>query len=172
MEEMASVGVQRATALYQNFSAANTATKVELLCLLSFAISLLGSLSKFPVGANTSVALLGLLACRATSELQILAMVGFACLSAIADVAFLCTYPSGWGGLMIVLNLVPKLAAASYCFGMSPALGGVFEPAGMSAQQGLSVPLAPDYETLSSEAAAKHAAGQSSVGEATHYRPI
>eukprot|EP00965_Chrysotila_dentata_P058400 1936978-Pleurochrysis_carterae.AAC.4 len=117
--------------------AASTEDKIELCCLLSFALALLGCFTPgFPVESVFAVSLLGLISCRSHSEMRLLAFVLFSAISAVTDVVALCVRNDGWGSLMLAIDLIPKLLAASYTFRLSSHLGGEpdeFEPAGMAA---------------------------------------
>lgn len=147
------------------FTFMDPAAKVELLCLLSFTACILGSLSEFPVALNLGVALLGLLSSRSGSEAQMLAFCLFVVMTTVTDVIFMTSQPSGWGGLMIVLNLGCKLAAATQSYrlaesgqalaadelGPDPMERGGHVPV---SHESLAAPLArEDYQALASEAA-------------------
>ena len=105
------------------FTFMDPAAKLELLCLLSFAVCVLGSLVVFPVAVNLAIALLGLSSCRSGSEAQLIAVCFFAVLTTVTDVVFMCTRPSTYGGFMTLLNLVVKLAAATQSYRLLDAGG-------------------------------------------------
>ena len=147
------------------FTFMDPAAKVELLCLLSFTVCILGSLSAFPVALNVGVALLGLLSSRSGSEAQMLAFCLFVVMTTITDVIFMTSEPSGWGGFMIVLNLCCKLTAATQSYRLAetsqalatdelppdPMERGGHVPV---SHESLAAPLArEDYQALASEAA-------------------
>merc|ERR1719178_400578 len=96
-------------------TAATPEGRVEVTCILSFFVCLLGSFDgpHFPLAINLSVALLGLICCRSKNDLMYVAYVFFWALTAITDIIFVCTKPSGFGVLMVCLNLLPKLAGAT-----------------------------------------------------------
>tara|TARA_B110001452_G_scaffold259893_1_gene256784 strand:+ start:1009 stop:1674 length:666 start_codon:yes stop_codon:yes gene_type:complete len=147
------------------FTFMDPAAKVELLCLLSFTVCILGSLAEFPVALNLGVALLGLLSSRSGSEAQMLAFCLFVVMTTVTDVIFMTSRPSGWGGFMIVLNLCCKLTAATQSYrlaessqalatdelGPDPMEQGGHVPV---SHESLAAPLArEDYQALASEAA-------------------
>ena len=105
------------------FTFMDPAAKLELLCLVSFALCVLGSLVVFPVAVNLAIALLGLSSCRSGSEAQLIAVCFFAVLTTVTDVIFICTRPSTYGGFMTLLNLVVKLAAATQAYRLLDAGG-------------------------------------------------
>ena len=105
------------------FTFMDPAAKLELLCLVSFAVCVLGSLVVFPVAVNLAIALLGLSSCRSGSEAQLIAVCFFAVLTTVTDVVFMCTRPSTYGGFMTLLNLVVKLAAATQSYRLLDAGG-------------------------------------------------
>ena len=113
------------------FTFMDPAAKLELLCLVSFAVCVLGSLVVFPVAVNLAIALLGLSSCRSGSEAQLIAVCFFAVLTTVTDVVFICTRPSPtsssfaltYGGFMTLLNLVVKLAAATQSYRLLDAGG-------------------------------------------------
>ena len=80
------------------FGFMDPAAKLELLCLLSFMVCVLGSLVVFPVAVNLAIAVLGLSSCKSGSEAQLIAVCFFAVLTTITDVIFMCTRPSTYGG--------------------------------------------------------------------------
>lgn len=157
------------------FTFMDPAAKVECMCLLSITACILGSLSEFPVAVNLAVALLGLFNSRNGSEAQLMAMCFFAALTTITDIIWMCTRPSGWSGLMIILNLVVKCAAATQSYRLCEAsqrlspddpMGSDYQPS----HETLAAPLArEDYHALASEAAEKHSQGQADL---TRYRPV
>ena len=98
------------------FTFMDPAAKVECLCLLSFAVCILGSLAEFPLEVNLAIAVLGLSSSRSGSEAQLLGVCFFAVLSTITDIIFMCTKPSGYGGFITMLNLALKLAAATQSY--------------------------------------------------------
>ena len=163
------------------FANCSTAGKVELCCLASILVCMLGSLGKFPSAINLAVALLGLISCRSRSDAQHLAMVLYSALSCVLDVVFMCNYPSGWGSLLTVVNLIPKLAAGMYAFHLSHVLSG--ESDGLAVDdrpEAFPTPTArmhlagEDYESLATEALEKHslAAAGSNLGDSTNYHAI
>lgn len=160
------------------FSFMDPAAKVELLCLLSFTVCILGSLSEFPVAVNLGVALLGLVSSRNGGEAQLLAMCFFAALTTVTDIIFMTTQPSGWGGFAILLNFFCKLGAATQAYRQcetSQRLATDELPADPMergghavSHAGLAAPLArEDYQSLASEAA-----GASRTRTATRSHPL
>jgi hypothetical protein len=160
------------------FTFMDPAAKVECLCLLSFAVCILGSLAEFPLEVNLAIAVLGLSSSRSGSEAQLLGVCFFAVLSTITDIIFMCTKPSGYGGFITMLNLALKLAAATQSYRLcetgqrisqeelppDPIGGGYQGPT-----EHLAAPLArEDYQALASQAAEKHASGDAGKS----YRPI
>lgn len=147
------------------FQLLEATAQIEIFCLLSFCICILGSLSAFPLSANLAVALLGLICCRSGSDAQYFGYVLFAGMTSVTDIVHLCSQGSTWGGLMTLLNFVPKLSAASNCFRLCSLLGG-----GPSDSSGdpFSASLSPqDYHSLSVEAAQRHR--QAEVGSSVNY---
>jgi len=179
MDYLVSIISARAQQWAAAFSFMDPAAKVECLCLLSFAVCVLGSLAEFPLAVNLAIAVLGLSSCRSGSEAQLLAVCFFAGMTTITDIIFMCTRPSGYGGFMTLFNLVLKLAAATQSYRLcetgqrlspeglppDPIGGGYAAPS----HDGLAAPLArEDYQALASEAAEKHSSGDATKS----YRPI
>jgi hypothetical protein len=148
------------------FQLLESTAQIEIFCLFSFCVCILGSLAAFPLSANLAVALLGLICCRSGSDAQYFGYVLFAGMTTVTDVVHLCSQGSAWGGLMTLLNLFPKLAAASHCFRLCSLLGGGY-PANDSLGASF---VGQDYHTLSVEPAHRHQ--QSEVGSTTNYSSL
>lgn len=101
-----------------NIQHMDCAGRAEAFGLLSFGCCVLGSWADdYPLSVNLAIALLTLLAVRCRSEPQLLAVVGFACYTSIADVVYLLSEgASVWGWLMAAANIFLKLCAAANCF--------------------------------------------------------
>ena len=120
------------------FQYMDSAARVELLSLLSFACCLIGGVSATGAG-NLAVALQGLICSRTGSEAQVVGLCAFSLFTTITDVSrgaaqicwlqpralpprfspaavpqvvALCTDVDGWGGLWLAINIVFKLGAA------------------------------------------------------------
>jgi len=124
VEEKIRVLAARGSTWLVAFSLLEPTAQIEIFCLTSFAVCLLGSLGSFPLAANLAVALLGLICCRSGSDAQCFGYVLFAGMTTVTDIAFLCGEGTTWGVLLTLTNLLPKLCAASHCFRICSLLGG------------------------------------------------
>jgi len=164
MEDRLRHAVARGQTWLLAFQLLESTAQIEIFCLASFCCCILGSLATFPLAANLAVALLGLICCRSGSDAQYFGYVLFAGMTSVTDVVHLCSHGSPWGGLLTLLNMTPKLAAASHCFRLCSLLGG-----GGEAYQAsdLGADASRDYH---SESAQRYQ--QSEVGATTNYSPL
>lgn len=151
--------------------------RVEVFALASFGCCLLGSLvDAFPLAANLAVAQLALLASRSRSEAQLIALCGFVLFTAVTDVIFMCVSPSGWGGMMIILNIVLKLSYATQayrlCYTLSHFAGYGDEPLPTSDAGPASGAYPPAYQAPPPVDGDADAGDSLMPGEATRYRAI
>lgn len=65
----------------------DTSSKIELFSLISFGCCLVGAFSQYTVTVNLALALLGLLACRGSSDVQLMAFCLFAVFTTVTDVS-------------------------------------------------------------------------------------
>jgi len=148
------------------FQLLESSAQIEIYCLASFTLCIAGSLATFPLAANLAVALLGLICCRSGSDAQYFGHVLFAGMTTVTDVVHLCSHDSPWGGLLTLLNMAPKLAAASQSFSLCSLLGG--GPSYPSSEP-LSAGLATDdYYSRAAGTVQRHP----EVGTATNYSPL